>query len=93
MRAVLVYFENKEKTKVDNVAIFKDEYTYNDNIQKLERLSSDMGFGLVTESDEQRSDIDQLFELSNMLSDCEGTGGEQMLNLAYKLWNKYRKHL
>jgi hypothetical protein len=45
---VRVYFERGGHAEL--VAVFIDEYTYNDCVPALERLCKDMGFDNLTES-------------------------------------------
>jgi hypothetical protein len=55
---IRVYFESRHISKL--VAVFFDEYTYNDCLPKLERLCKDMGFEKVTESIEHSVATDEL---------------------------------
>lgn len=45
---VRVFFEIGTRSEL--VAVFMDEYTYNDCVPALERLCKDMGFDKMTES-------------------------------------------
>jgi len=45
---VRVFFERSGYAEL--VAVFMDEYTYNDCVPALERLCKDMGFDRLTES-------------------------------------------
>ena len=55
---IRVYFERSQLSQL--VAVFFDEYTYNDCLPKLERLCKDMGFDKVTESIETSVATDKL---------------------------------
>jgi hypothetical protein len=52
---VKVYFETD--THAELVAVFADEYIYNDCVPALERLAKDMGFSKVTEAIDETKDI------------------------------------
>jgi hypothetical protein len=55
---IRVYFESSVHSEL--VAVFFDEYTYNDNLPALQRLCKDMGYDKVTESIEYSVASDEL---------------------------------
>ena len=62
---IRVFFERKGYAEL--VAVFMDEYTYNDCLEKLERLCKDMGFDKVTESIEYSVASEELINLISKL--------------------------
>jgi hypothetical protein len=62
---IRVYFERGLICQL--VAVFFDEYTYNDCLPKLERLCKDMGFDKVTESIEHSVATVELINLIQKL--------------------------
>jgi hypothetical protein len=62
---IRVFFERKGYAEL--VAVFMDEYTYNDCLPKLERLCKDMGFDKVTESIEYSVASEELINLISKL--------------------------
>jgi hypothetical protein len=57
---VRVFFERGGHAEL--VAVFMDEYTYNDCVPALERLCKDMGFDNLTESIEYSVATDKLIK-------------------------------
>ena len=57
---VRVFFERSGYAEL--VAVFIDEYTYNDCVPALERLCKDMGFDNLTESIEHSVATDKLIK-------------------------------
>ena len=57
---VRVFFEIGTRSEL--VAVFMDEYTYNDCVPALERLCKDMGFDKMTESIEHSVATDKLIK-------------------------------
>ena len=62
---VRVFFERGGYAEL--VAVFMDEYTYNDCLPALERLCKDMGFDKVTESIEYSQDAESLIRVIEKL--------------------------
>lgn len=62
---VRVFFERGGYAEL--VAVFMDEYTYNDCVPALERLCKDMGFDRLTESIEYSQDTEDLINVINKL--------------------------
>ena len=62
---VRVFFERGGYAEL--VAVFMDEYTYNDCVPALERLCKDMGFDRLTESIEYSQDTEDLINVMNKL--------------------------
>ena len=62
---VRVYFERKGHAEL--VAVFMDEYTYNDCVPALERLCKDMGFDKLTESIEHSQETEMLIRVIEKL--------------------------
>lgn len=62
---IRVFFEGKGHAEL--VAVFFDEYTYNDCLPKLERLCKDMGYDEVTESIEYSVASEDLINLMRKL--------------------------
>lgn len=62
---VRVFFE--KGTQADLVAVFVDEYTYNDVRDRLERLCKDLGYERMTESIEHSVETESiLHQLQNL---------------------------
>lgn len=62
---VRVFFERGGYAEL--VAVFMDEYTYNDCVPALERLCKDMGFDRLTESIEYSQATEDLINVINKL--------------------------
>ena len=62
---VRVFFERGGYAEL--VAVFMDEYTYNDCVPALERLCKDMGFDRLTESIEYSQDAEMLIKVIQKL--------------------------
>jgi hypothetical protein len=62
---VRVYFEIGGHAEL--VAVFIDEYTYNDCVPALERLCKDMGFDKLTESIEYSEETEMLIRVIEKL--------------------------
>ena len=62
---VRVFFERKGHAEL--VAVFMDEYTYNDCVPALERLCKDMGFDKLTESIEHSQETEMLIRVIEKL--------------------------
>jgi hypothetical protein len=62
---IRVFFERKGYAEL--VAVFMDEHTYNNCLEKLERLCKDMGFDRLTESIEYSQDTEDLINVMNKL--------------------------
>ena len=62
---VRVYFERGGYAEL--VAVFMDEYTYNDCVPALERLCKDMGFDKMTESIEYSQETEMLIRVIEKL--------------------------
>lgn len=62
---VRVYFEIGGNAEL--VAVFIDEYTYNDCVPALERLCKDMGFDKLTESIEYSQETEMLIKVIEKL--------------------------
>jgi len=62
---VRVYFEIGGHAEL--VAVFIDEYTYNDCVPALERLCKDMGFDKMTESIEHSQETEMLIKVIEKL--------------------------
>jgi hypothetical protein len=62
---VRVFFERGGHAEL--VAVFIDEYTYNDCVPALERLCKDMGFDNMTESIEHSVATDDIIKQINEL--------------------------
>jgi hypothetical protein len=62
---VRVFFERSGHAEL--VAVFIDEYTYNDCVPALERLCKDMGFDKLTESIEHSVATDDIIKQINEL--------------------------
>ena len=62
---VRVFFERSGYAEL--VAVFMDEYTYNDCVPALERLCKDMGFDKLTESIEYSEETEMLIRVIQKL--------------------------
>ena len=62
---VRVFFERGGHAEL--VAVFIDEYTYNDCVPALERLCKDMGFDKLTESIEYSEETEMLIRVIQKL--------------------------
>jgi hypothetical protein len=62
---VRVFFEKGGYAEL--VAVFMDEYTYNDCVPALERLCKDMGFDKLTESIEYSEETEMLIKVIEKL--------------------------
>jgi hypothetical protein len=62
---VRVFFERGGYAEL--VAVFMDEYTYNDCVPALERLCKDMGFDKMTESIEYSQETEMLIRVIEKL--------------------------
>lgn len=62
---IRVFFERRGHAEL--VAVFIDEYTYNDCVPALERLCKDMGFDNLTESIEHSVATDNIIKQINEL--------------------------
>lgn len=62
---VRVFFERGGYAEL--VAVFMDEYTYNDCVPALERLCKDMGFDKLTESIEYSEETEMLIKVIEKL--------------------------
>jgi hypothetical protein len=62
---VRVFFERSGYAEL--VAVFMDEYTYNDCVPALERLCKDMGFDKLTESIEYSEETEMLIRVIEKL--------------------------
>jgi hypothetical protein len=62
---VRVFFERGGHAEL--VAVFMDEYTYNDCVPALERLCKDMGFDKLTESIEYSQETEMLIRVIEKL--------------------------
>lgn len=62
---VRVFFERGGYAEL--VAVFMDEYTYNDCVPALERLCKDMGFDKMTESIEYSEETEMLIKVIEKL--------------------------
>jgi hypothetical protein len=62
---VRVFFERGGYAEL--VAVFMDEYTYNDCVPALERLCKDMGFDKLTESIEYSQETEMLIRVIEKL--------------------------
>jgi hypothetical protein len=62
---IRVFFERGGHAEL--VAVFIDEYTYNDCVPALERLCKDMGFDKLTESIEYSQETEMLIRVIEKL--------------------------
>jgi hypothetical protein len=62
---IRVFFERGGHAEL--VAVFMDEYTYNDCVPALERLCKDMGFDKLTESIEHSQETEMLIRVIEKL--------------------------
>lgn len=62
---IRVFFERSGYAEL--VAVFIDEYTYNDCVPALERLCKDMGFDELTESIEYSEETEMLIRVIEKL--------------------------
>jgi hypothetical protein len=62
---VRVFFERSGYAEL--IAVFMDEYTYNDCVPALERLCKDMGFDKLTESIEYSEETEMLIRVIEKL--------------------------
>ncbi len=62
---IRVFFERGGYAEL--VAVFMDEYTYNDCVPALERLCKDMGFDKLTESNEYSQETEMLIRVIQKL--------------------------
>jgi hypothetical protein len=62
---VRVFFERGGHAEL--MAVFMDEYTYNDCVPALERLCKDMGFDKLTESIEYSEETEMLIRVIQKL--------------------------
>jgi hypothetical protein len=62
---IRVFFERGGHAEL--VAVFMDEYTYNDCVPALERLCKDMGFDKLTESIEYSQETEMLIRVIEKL--------------------------
>ena len=62
---IRVFFERGGHAEL--VAVFIDEYTYNDCVPALERLCKDMGFDKLTESIEYSEETEMLIRVIQKL--------------------------
>jgi hypothetical protein len=62
---IRVFFERSGYAEL--VAVFMDEYTYNDCVPALERLCKDMGFDKLTESIEYSQETEMLIKVIEKL--------------------------